>query len=311
MPSLDQFFTKPSVAKECWDSLLPIVKETTGKSANRLHFIEPSAGTGVFYDLMPSGKRTGIDIEPRRREFINGDFLTYKHPRNSKARNLDSKDIVVVGNPPFGKRGDLAVKFLNKAASIGDTVAFIVPVIFRKFFIHKQIDPTLCWIQSLPLERGAFQTDKDETYEVNTEFQIWTRLDSVNPSMRLFSPPPIKHEDFEMHQYNNTKEALKVFKERFDFAVPSQGWQDYSRRESDARNCEKHKQWILFDVGGNKMVYERLYEGIDYEQLARKNTTTTPGFRKGDVIQEYMDLFGGGFPTGAAENKQADLMLRM
>ncbi len=38
----------------------------------------------------------------------------------------------------------------------------------------------------------------------------------------------------------------------------------------------------------NEIVYVRLYEEIDYEALALKNITSTPGFRKGDLVQEYM-----------------------
>ena len=42
----------------------------------------------------------------------------------------------------------------------------------------------------------------------------------------------------------------------------------------------------------NELVYGRLYDEIDYENLALKNTTTTPGFRKGDLVQEYTHLYG-------------------
>lgn len=32
---------------------------------------------------------------------------------------------------------------------------------------------------------------------------------------------------------------------------------------------------------------EVLLEGIDYQELAEEHTTTTPGFRKGDLVKEY------------------------
>ena len=78
---------------------------------------------------------------------------------------------------------------------------------------------------------------------------------------------------------------LKVFENNFEFAVPCQGWQDYARRETDPRKCEKQKQWILF-APNNKDVFSRLYE-MDFSNLAMKNTTIIPGFRKGDIVQEY------------------------
>ncbi len=38
----------------------------------------------------------------------------------------------------------------------------------------------------------------------------------------------------------------------------------------------------------SEIVYVRLHEEIDYEVLALKNTTRIPGFRKGDLVYEYM-----------------------
>ena len=246
---LDQFFTRPEVARRCWKSLAPLLQTLAGKRAEALHFIEPGAGAGAFYDLFPpAAARIGLDIAPRRADFLARDFLQW----NARPK-APRRDVVVVGNPPFGARGASAVAFFNHAATMADTVAFIVPVIFRKYFIHKKLHPDFRWIKSAALPRDSFWTDKRERYSVNTEFQVWTRLPSRRKNMRLFSPPPIAHPDFVMHQYNNTKDALRVFDEPFDFAVPSQGWQDYSRRETDPAKCEKHKQWMLFRTESEKI----------------------------------------------------------
>ncbi len=283
---LDQFYTKPNIALSCWLNSLPIIYDLTGKTTDDLFFIEPSAGNGVFYNLLPEGndKRMGIDIDPQHKEIIKDDFLSWNN-------NLpySRRDIIVIGNPPFGKRGNKAVSFLNKAASISNIIIFIVPIIFRKFFIHKQITQDLKWIYSLNLPRSSFSTLKKNNYPVNTELQIWTRFDSRHKDYRLLFPPPINHKDFDMNQYNNTKSMLKVFNNKFDFAVPCQGWQDYTRKETDPNKCEKQKQWILFNAHKTE-IRERLYN-IDFSKLAMKNTTSVPGFRKGDVVQEYIRLY--------------------
>lgn len=280
---LDQFFTKPYVATLCWDSLCPILLKLTGKNIKDLCYIEPSAGDGVFFDLLPYGQRIGIDIDPRRNEFLGADFLSL----NPSLFTFERSDTVIVGNPPFGKRGKMAVAFFNKASQIADTIAFILPVIFRKYFIHKMLPGNWRWIYSTSLPRQAFWTEKKGDFEVNTEFQIWTRLSSTHENLRLFNPPPLQHNDFEFWQYNNTIQALSVFENDFDFAVPSQGWQDYSRREIHSDKCEKTKQWMLFKPC-NDAVYDRLHDDIDYEELAFKSATSIPGFRKGDLVQEYM-----------------------
>ncbi len=281
---LDQFFTKHHIALLCRQHLSPVLEKISGQDTRDLFFIEPSVGDGVFYDLLPP-KKIGIDLEPRRKEFIGEDFLTWDH----RSVSYDRRQTVVIGNPPFGKRGNLAIRFFNKASVLADTIAFIVPVIFRKFFVHKHLSPEFKWISTRELPRDAFRLGNKKTYAVNTEFQIWTRTDSEYTNKRLFAPPPISHRDFSMWQYNNTPAALKVFNNDFDFAVPSQGWQDYDRRETDKNKCEKHKQWILFKSRTDS-AYERLYKEIDYNKLALKNTTCIPGFRKGDIVQEYIRL---------------------
>ena len=51
----DQFFTKKSVAKSC----LLHLKQFIGDD---LFFVEPSAGSGNFLNLLPRDSRLGIDI---------------------------------------------------------------------------------------------------------------------------------------------------------------------------------------------------------------------------------------------------------
>ena len=282
--NLDQFYTKPETAQKCWNKFLPIVEKLTNSKS--LFFIEPSAGDGAFYDLLPINKRVGMDVCPRHKYVVKRDFLQCRY-----CSPADAKHTAAIGNPPFGKRGKLAVDFVNKAFVMADTVAFIVPVIFRKYFIHKQIAANARLIYSITLPPCSFRTISKEDHCVNTEFQIWTKLPSRHKNKRLFLPPPISHPHFIMWQYNNTKQALKMFDNPFDFGVPCQGYQDYARREFNAEKCEKHKQWILFKAK-NKTVRKRLYDGIDYKALSIKHVTSIPGFRKGDVVQEYMRIYG-------------------
>lgn len=253
------------------------------KNIKDLFFLEPSAGKGAFYKLMPEQRRIGMDLEPKCDGVKLQDFL------KTLKIECESNNTVVVGNPPFGKRGNLAVAFFNHSACLAETVAFIVPVIFRKFMIHKKLDSRMKFISKLRLPKDSFEFDNGKTYSVNTEFQIWTRLPCSCEDMREFKALPISHKDFQMWQYNNTPEALKVFENDFDFAVPSQGWQDYSRRETEANNCEKHKQWILLKAK-NSVILSRLF-AIDYNGLAHRCTTTIPGFRKGDLVKKYSERY--------------------
>lgn len=283
---LDQFYTKPQAARRCHRHALATLSKIAGREA--MYFIEPSAGAGAFYGLLPVERRVGIDVAPGGDGIRKGDFLK----RSRRFFPVDQSRVVVIGNPPFGKRGKSAVDFFNAAARFADTVAFIVPVIFRKHFIHKTLNPGFKWVSALQLPRASFYTPDGRDYNINAEFQVWTRRPTRLKNKRLFVAPPVAHPDFAMRQYNNTRQALKVFDMPFDFAVPAQGYQDYTRREFNPDNCEKHKQWMLFHaVRGD--VKRNLFE-MDFERLAHDNITVTPGFRKNDVVAEYTRRFGVG-----------------
>ena len=280
---LGQFYTKPEVATACWEHFTDTLS-TLNRSLDDLFFVEPAAGNGVFYKLLPQQRRLGIDLVPKCDDVKPQDFFELTDLRS------EPRETAVIGNPPFGKRGKLAIDFFNHAAYLADTVAFIVPVNFRKFTTHKRLNPGMRFVSKLTLPRDAFHLDTGKSYAVNTEFQVWTRLASTHQDMRQYEPLPIRHQDFQMWQYNNTREALKVFQNAFDFAVPCQGWQDYSRRETDVRQCERNKQWILLKAK-NATVLARLME-IDYERLALECATAVPGFRKGDLVKVYTEHYG-------------------
>ena len=78
---LDQFYTKKEIAKKCFD----IFKETAKRldiNLNNYYFVEPSAGNGVFLNLLPNGRRIGIDILPQNKEIIQKDYLKWQPPKS-------------------------------------------------------------------------------------------------------------------------------------------------------------------------------------------------------------------------------------
>ena len=74
---LDQFYTNPSIAKDCLDTLKNI-KEVKYDSYDL--YLEPSAGDGSFLNLLPAEKRVGLDLDPKIDEIIKLDFYSYKPP---------------------------------------------------------------------------------------------------------------------------------------------------------------------------------------------------------------------------------------
>jgi hypothetical protein len=279
---LDQFYTKQDVAKTCYEFLLRTLKKI-GLKSNRAYFVEPSAGTGNFLNLVEGKRKIGIDIDPRGKGIIKQNFFTWSGPNQLRS------DVVTFGNPPFGRRSRLAIRFFNKSAEFSDTIAFIVPVQFRKYSVQSKLHTDYKLVAEKLVGQEAFYTTNGKDFHANCVFQVWTKRSTHLKNLRLLKAPPIHHPEFKIYQYNNTKEAEKFFHYPFDFGVPRQGYEDYRRRERDARKMERYKQWALFKAT-NRRILKRLMN-IDFDQLAKTRNTTIPGFGKADVVDEYRRLY--------------------
>jgi len=189
--------------------------------------------------------------------------------------------VLIIGNPPFGKRASLAIQFFNQSAMLSDSISFVVPVQFRKWSVQSKLNPEMRLVLDKDVPEHTFDG-------IRCCFQVWKR-GGTEPDLRLLSAPAITHKDFVMWQYNNTKQAAYVFGMTFDFAVPRQGFADYTRRETDQRQCERTTQWILFRAHDIKTLTNLVT--LDFETLAKKNTTT-PGFGKADVVKLYHEVYG-------------------
>ena len=166
---LDLFFTKTTVARECFADFARAA-ENCGADLRQYRHIEPSAGEGCFMNLLPAGRRIALDLLPRRPEIRKADFLTWNPPAGEK--------YVVVGNPPFGLRGHVALQFINHAADFADIVAFILPQLFDsdgKGAPMKRVDPRLALAFSRPLPPDSFERPDGTPTSVNTVFQVWTK----------------------------------------------------------------------------------------------------------------------------------------
>ena len=281
--SLDQFYTNADAVRECVALAERFIRDAGIPSAG---YIEPAAGDGAFLAGLPRGSApVAMDIAPGAPQIQRMDFLEWHYHGPRRRENL-----VVIGNPPFGKRGNLAVDFLNHAARQADTVAFILPACFRKYGIQKQIAPDLALQFSQDLDWNEYRLPDGRTQRLNTVFQIWSRH-TPYPNLRRTRREPHRHPDFVMRQYNNTTAAEKVFAYDFDFAVPCQGWQDYGRRETRESECERHKQWITIKAVAPDALARML--SIDFAALAVGNGTSVPGFRMNDVVGEYRKLLSG------------------
>lgn len=274
---LDQFYTQNEIAKYCSD----IIKRFF--DIDKYKVLEPSAGCGAFLDYFDNWY--ACDIDPKRDDIERKNFLV-----DDISDNLIGNSIITIGNPPFGKKSKLAIAFINKAFEYSNIVGFILPIQFLKYSAQKQVRPDakLIYSENLPEDSFIF---KGKNYSVRCCFQIWVINDNNYPNLRITTPPTTKHKDFEMWQYNNTIQASKYFDKneyKWDFAVPRQGYKDYSIREINPDNMDRRTQWIFFKANNEETLNKLL--NIDFDKLS-KNNTSTPGFGKADVINEYVSLY--------------------
>lgn len=161
----DQFYTCEGTASFCVERLLALPQAQTSNA----WFLEPSAGAGAFLHLLPAGRRAGLDIEPRHPEIEEQDFLEYDF-----VSEPGLGPVIVTGNPPFGRNSSLATKFVNKAATFADIVAFILPKTFQKDSTVRRLDPHLHLLEEHELPPFSFIFE-GKPWDVPCVFQIWER----------------------------------------------------------------------------------------------------------------------------------------
>lgn len=151
----DKFYTPADTANQLFGM---IASMRPMRSFRRI--IEPSAGNGAIlkplkarldadswdgellaYDLMPEDDGIermdwlahGGDADADKPDY-NGGFI------DKKALWDDGRDTLVIGNPPFGRNGSLALRFIDEAASFdASMIAFILPKSFMKASMQRRI----------------------------------------------------------------------------------------------------------------------------------------------------------------------------
>lgn len=140
--------------------------------------IEPSAGSGAFsnhlFKKFPN-KVLAYDIAPAHKSITKADWFEIDINQFS-----NYKKILVVGNPPFGTNGNLALDFFKKAALFADTIAFILPKSFMKNSMMNKI-PSNFHLEDINNNKRGLELDdnsfslNDKEYSVPSVFQIWKK----------------------------------------------------------------------------------------------------------------------------------------
>ncbi|NBU32252.1 MAG: hypothetical protein EBS36_03670 [Actinobacteria bacterium] len=263
----EQYFTSNELAKKC----ISLVDSRFGLT----HFdliIEPSAGDGAFLNSLPTDRSIGIDIDPQNPQIIKGDFLEWApETRMSKQR------ILTIGNPPFGARAAVAVKFMNHAASFSDVIAFILPMSFNKYTFQDRISPMFHLVESFNCS-DSFRTPSGQT-KVNTVFQIWELKNEPREKTRRKN----EHPHFQMkhaHLSRVSEIEMANLRENHEFAIAQVG-----------SNFEPKDPWQLTQgsywfISPKVPEVRQRFSRLDFSSLSGMNVAHM-SLAKSDIIEAY------------------------
>jgi len=238
---LDQYFTKKHIAEKLFEKTKNIISQY--EEIEKYTWLEPSVGEGCFYDLLPKNKKIGVDIDPKRKDVIKGDYLKYKLP---------DKPLIIIGNPPFGHRGVIALEFINHSKK-ADFVCFILPMFFDskgKGSIRYRVKG-FNLIYSEKLEENAFYTpDNNEDIDIKCVFQERERLyNNIFEHLKLEMSKLIDIKTTEYTKDDRTKylDANKSLVGDWDRTTTHNNFEKAENREAQ-RITNKEKPYSTIDL---------------------------------------------------------------
>ena len=266
---LDKFYTLPECSKRCIDKVSTMY-DITGWDL----IVEPSAGNGSFLNQIPSDKKIGIDISPQHPDIIEQDFFDY-HP------SPEHKNILAIGNPPFGKISSLAIKFFNHSAKWATVIAFIIPRTFRKISIQNRLNRLfhLVYDEEIPNTPCCFSP----TMSVKCCFQIWEK--KAIDIEREFIDLPKTHGDWAFLKLGERDASGQPTPpENADFALRAYGGTiGEIKTEGLMELRPKSWHWLKSNIDKNTLIH-RLTQ-LDYSNSV--NTARQNSMGRAELVNLY------------------------
>lgn len=269
---MDQFYTKDEVALNLYNKFKSVINVGDYDIV-----LEPSAGKGAFFKLLPKDKRVGIDLDPKYEEVLKMDFFNY-------IPEIDKK-YITIGNPPFGRVSSTAIKFFNRAAEFSDVIAFIIPRTFNRISVKNKLslDFRLVYNIELPNVPCCFEP------KMNAKccFQIWKRTDIK----RNLVDVKLTHNDFCFVKYGGkNQEGIPScpLKEDYDIIMKAFGSSCGKIVDLHVNLKAKSHHFIKSNIPIEEL--KNNFKKIDYS--ISKETCRQDSIGKGDLIMLYSEIFG-------------------
>lgn len=268
---LDKFYTNKYYAKKCIDKVFNLYEIDKFDL-----IIEPSAGNGSFYDQIDSKNKIGIDILPENnKNIIQKDFFKY-NPSD------EYKNIIIIGNPPFGRVSSLAIKFFNHAANWANVIAFIIPRTFRRESVQNKLNNFfhLIYDEEVTIKPCQFIPKM----MVKCCFQIWEKRNIKRYIIKLST----HHKDWLFLHYGpNDKNNQPTPPIGADFVIRAYGGKI---GEIKQKNLEllRPKSWHWIKSNIDKNVLMNRFNKLNYSNSL--NTARQNSMGKGELVKLYNEL---------------------
>jgi len=262
LQGIDVFYTSIATVKECLLQFNKFIKLDTFDLV-----IEPSAGSGNFLLNIDHSNIIGLDIQPAHNSIIKQDYLLYQPDKLYK-------NILIIGNPPFGRICSLAIKFFNHSAVFGNVIAFIIPRSFRKVSIQNKLDLNFKLISDIdiPTTSNTFCP----SINIKCCFQIWIR--SSDP--RIKKELKLKHPHWDFLNYIKKNFIIA------DFAIRAYGGECGFICESNLDKLNP-KGWHFIKSNIDIDELKKNFNLLNYEHS--KNTARQNSLGKAELIELYTE----------------------
>lgn len=254
---LDKFYTKKEVVKRILSKI----------NFNKYDFIiEPSAGDGSFSNQIKHTNLISIDKEPESKKIIKKDWFEYNIPEHFK-------NVLVIGNPPFGNRNELSKKFIQHSMSFSNvkTIAFILPNVYKKHTLQKIIPNNWRIKKIIDLENNSFEIC-GQAYHVPCSFFVFDK--SKGKDLRL---NPDKYKEANDFFWGN-KNSFDIF---IFGAAPK-------KMITDKPNKNNRGYYIKSKIKINDLI--KKIKNIDWEGNSSVNGGVA-WFTKTEIIKNYNEEY--------------------
>ena len=275
----DQFYTPPDTANYCIQKAQEIIS-SYDDNIDEYTYIEPSAGSGNFYNLLPKMRKIGIDIEPNGDGIISHDYLEWKPTKRGK--------YVVIGNPPFGLRGQLALKFINHS-SFAEYVCFILPQLFEsdgKGVPRKRVK-NFNLVHSEKIHTNFIEPD-GRCVKIECIFQVWSK----NHKNKTYEIKELDESILKIYSLSDggtpsTTRNKKMFY-KCDIYIPSTTFgKENMRYYTNFDKLPRRKGYgIVFHK--NKKKYIKRFKDIKWCDVAFLSTNSAYNIRTSQIASQFI-----------------------